>query len=236
MLKTEEAQCLQKRQELDDQLCAQVWDLEARHQRERAKFEDDWADPASLIAFHKPSGHLLSLRASEQKLACLGDFRGAEELRRHIAKKERAETEAAQRKAKAGVKAAFDQLVKQQEKELDGHRTLDVRVRFQLQTQIDHELNPIRMAIKKLEARQEQPPPPRRCPKVSRSPLVQRRNPEPGDDRPGASTPRTVRRLATVKASPRTLMLPLKPVETKAMVKAASARPKTKPKVPPAGF
>jgi hypothetical protein len=219
--------CQNRVNKLEDNLMGQRMDLEARHDREIARFQEEWADPTTLTEFHKPSGQLLQFRQIEQKMAVIGDFRGARLMKQVVDKQEKLETTTAQQRAKVGMKAAYDRLIMHQQKEITGLRTLEQRIKLQLEAQNDAELLPIIMAIKKLESRCEQPKSPRRAPKVSKSLLVRRKSPgEAVGDPPLVATPRTSQRLMTVRATPRTAMLSLKPVETKQLIRATVAKEK----------
>lgn len=217
----------QKLKELDNDMEEKESVIRYKHDEELDNFTEFWQHPESLHTFNKPSVILLQMRTQEKNMALTGDFKGAKQMKKKADRLQAEETERAQKAATVGMKRQLETLLKKHQKELEGHDRLRHKLTVQAQVQREEELRPLEMAVRKLQNLKENPAIPKRSPPVSKSRLELKQNPDMMyDDRPPVSTPRTMRKLANIRASPRSSTLELKSISTKRAIK------KMKPKKP----
>jgi hypothetical protein len=224
--------CEDRMRQLEEELGAREREIGEKHEQECRAFASGWDDPSKFREWNKPSGQLLGLRASERNLAVAGDFEGAKVLKKQADRLERMETDRAQQRAREAMELAFQQMLERQSKECEAHQRLKHKVTCQAQGMIDSELTPMKMAIKKLEVLQNHKPVSRRGPVVSKSRLVTSRRPEVTlyDEEPVLGTPRTRRRLANLRRTPKHSPLPLAAVEASSYVKRKRPSRRREPK------
>ncbi|OHT16928.1 hypothetical protein TRFO_12809 [Tritrichomonas foetus] len=207
--------------ELTDILKQQEEKLLEKQQKEVDDFVDFWSRPELFHEFNKASPLLLQYREVEKMMALQGDFRGAKQMKKRAEEQEKLETLAAQERARKGMQTNYEELRRKHINQLEGHRRNAHKLTMQYEVRREQDIQPLRMAVKKLEALKDQKPLPRRSPPVSKSQLVKKRNRDLviGDDRPPITTPRTLEKLARIRISPRSDQLPLRPVETRGFLK-----------------
>ena len=232
MYQQKKEECDSKMKNLNRDLDDKEKQIKRQHKRELDEFSEFWMDPSSFHEFNKPSGFLLELRTKEKNLALLGDFTAAKDMKKRAEAQEKLETSRAQARAKQGMQVAYDQLVRKHQRELEAHQRLRHKVVGQAQVYADAELNPMIMAIKKLETMKEQKPMKRMSPRVSKSQLTARRERLTGqsyeDDQPPVSTPRTMKRLVDIRTTPRNEVLSLQGVPAKRYIKIQQQRERRK--------
>ena len=194
-------------------------ELRLQHTHELEEFKRYWDDPSSFHEYNKPSVTLLNLRSQEKNFALTGDFENAKIIKKRADLLEKEETRKAQEKATLGMKAQLRLLMSRQQKEVDGLERLTSKQTLAATVRLDENIRPIEMAIKKLERMKKDPPPPKRQVIVSRSALRTAREGILTDDSPPVSTPRTMRKLANLRASARPNTLELKGVEAGRFIK-----------------
>ena len=229
MYQEKKDECDENMKRLNKDMDSKERDIKRQHRKELDEFSTFWMDPSSFHEFNKPSGLLLEMRNKEKNMALLGDFTGAKDMKKRADAQEKLETTRAQARAKLGMQTAYEQLMRKHQRELEAQQRLRQKVIGHAQVYADAELNPMLMAIKKLELMKEQKPVKRWTPRVSRSQLVRRRSPGPcEDDSPPVSTPRTMRRLVNIRATPRNEVLSLQGVPAKRYIKIQQKRERKK--------
>ena len=214
-----EKECEEKQRQIEKYLDEKEAEIRARHKEELKDFREFWNDPSTFHEFSKPSAHLLYIRKQEKKMALLGDFQAARDLKSKGNEQEKIETMRAQQRAKEAVEAAYQQLIKRQQTEMDAHRGLRAKLTGQARLYTEEQLYPISMAIKKLETSKEVKV--IKMPKVSQSRLLKNRGLETQlyDDRPAVPTPRTAEKLAQMRAMVGSRSLKLSGVNTRPFIK-----------------
>ena len=213
----EKHQALERIQQMHDQ---KMDELLMRHKVEFDEFEKFWQNPKSFHDYNKPSMTLINLRAKEKNFALTNDFENAKIIKKRADRLEKEETERAQKKAYEGMKAQLKILEMRQQKEVEGLERLTKKQVLAATVKLDANILPIDMAVKKLERMKKEPAVPKRQVVVSKSVLVTARSlGSSQDDKPPVSTPRTMRRLANIRATAKSNTLELTPIDAAPLIK-----------------
>ena len=224
LLKDEMYQWDKNLQDIEKKLKEEEDQIIKKQKEELKDFTAFWEDPKHFHEFNKASPYLLQLRRVEKNLALQGDFQGAKQMKKRVEELEKAETLAAQQKATKGMEQAYEDLRRKHQNQLTAHQRLTHKIMMHNENKRDMELQPLIMAIKKLELIQDQKPLPKRGVPVSKSLLVKKKKKDSfiGNDSPPVTTPRTIEKLSRIKINPRSEQLSLRGVETKSFLKKRS--------------
>jgi hypothetical protein len=94
-------------------------ELKKWHEIENEELEKEWASPAALIRFSKPSPELLQVRRKQKGYALLRDFENAKEMKLQAMEMEAKECGEATRRFIAAFENARQQLLERQQRELE---------------------------------------------------------------------------------------------------------------------
>jgi hypothetical protein len=90
-----------------------------RHIAEQRALQAEWALPAALLPFSKPSAALLALRRAKRAVAMTRDYHAARALREECERKAREEAAAAGQRAADAMRADVAMLRERQQREID---------------------------------------------------------------------------------------------------------------------
>jgi hypothetical protein len=183
-----------------------------RHEVEAAELREKWSDSRPLYNYNKSSASLQRLRRQEKSLALAGDFTGAAIVRKLADKQEREETERAQARLQLAARAAFNHQIERHDRELQGHMRLCEKALRQAEVLNETELNPLRMAVRKLEQLSEQNLRERKSPRGARSALDAPKEQRSFNDGQPVVTLRTMKKLSDLHNSPGNGPLSLQPL------------------------
>ncbi|KAH0795761.1 hypothetical protein GPJ56_000339 [Histomonas meleagridis] len=217
--------------ELQQKMDDQEKELKEKQENEIKTFTDEWNDPKSLNEFNKPSPILIQIRSVEKNMALTGDFKGAKAMKKRGEELEKKETREAQAKAEASMRRAYACLERKHQRELEAHKRLAHKMKLQAELKKESELQPYIMAIKKLEMMEKKTLTQKRpATAVMRSRCMTARTQMrlPLEDRPAVSTPRTMRKLANIRATSKAETLPIKNVKANNFVKTTRMKQKKK--------
>jgi hypothetical protein len=197
-------------------------EMEQLHAEDLGKFEQRWNNEEFLARFAKPSSDLLAVKRVERLLVIAKDLEAAEAAKLRVARLEHEESESAQLRAEAEMRAQHAKMLQKQDSEMvmfvdtsnaqlaviESQREQGLRALVARHAQLTAELESIR---------------------ASRPQPLPAFNPQPGKADDVTMTPRTVQRYSAFKTNvgqPKVVVRPLGAIKQK--TRGRVKRPKLK--------
>ena len=188
-----------KMAKFDEEIQIKQKELELKQNEELEQFEKTWNNPETLMQFNKPSAALIEIRKLQRSKALSGDFAGAKELKKRGDYLEKEETKRAEERATLSMKQSYEKLVAKHKKEVEYAKQNWQRQRVQYESEKDHEIHTIELALKQLQNKLNES----KSRPLSSIGLDKKKAQKNSREVTTPTTPRTRRQLADFKVAPR---------------------------------